>query len=250
MTKEMELYRGGSWDSAYTYLGAHPAPQGYTFRVWAPHARHVALAGDFNGWQPADMHRDEDGVWSLTAENAGGEVVLRIMDDGAGLNREKILTRAREHHLFTKPESELTDKEIYSFIFAPGFSTKDKVTEFSGRGVGMDVVMSNIKALSGNVIVDSVPGKGSTTTLKIPLTLAIIEGMSVAVGSATYTIPIQSIRQSFRPDGSNLVRDPEGNEMVMVRGDLIYSRRWQIGGMWKICWRGRIRHWIMAGERR
>ncbi len=70
MTKEMELYRGGSWDSAYTYLGAHPAPQGYTFRVWAPHARHVALAGDFNGWQGADMHRDEDGVWSLTAENA------------------------------------------------------------------------------------------------------------------------------------------------------------------------------------
>ena len=163
--------------------------------------------------------KSETGTVTLAAENAGGEVVLRIMDDGAGLNREKILTRAREHHLFTKPESELTDKEIYSFIFAPGFSTKDKVTEFSGRGVGMDVVMSNIKALSGNVIVDSVPGKGSTTTLKIPLTLAIIEGMSVAVGSATYTIPIQSIRQSFRPDGSNLVRDPEGNEMVMVRGE-------------------------------
>lgn len=70
MTKEMELYRGGSWDSAYTYLGAHPAPQGYTFRVWAPHARHVALAGDFNGWQAADMCRDGDGVWSYTAENA------------------------------------------------------------------------------------------------------------------------------------------------------------------------------------
>ena len=70
MTKEMELYRGGSWDSAYTYLGAHPAPQGYTFRVWAPHARCVALAGDFNGWQSADMHRDADGVWSLTVENA------------------------------------------------------------------------------------------------------------------------------------------------------------------------------------
>lgn len=70
MTKEMELYRGGSWDSAYTYLGAHPAPQGYTFRVWAPHARHVALAGDFNGWQAADMCRDGDGVWSYTVENA------------------------------------------------------------------------------------------------------------------------------------------------------------------------------------
>ena len=160
----------------------------------------------------------ETGKVTLTAENAGGEVVLRIIDDGAGLNREKILERARANHLFTKPEAELTDQEIYSFIFAAGFSTKEKVTEFSGRGVGMDVVVQNIKSLGGSVLVDSIPGHGSTTTLKIPLTLAIIQGMSVAVGKNSYTIPITSIRQSFRPSEGDVFADPDGSEMIMVRG--------------------------------
>ena len=163
--------------------------------------------------------KSETGRVTLSAENAGGEVVLRISDDGAGLNREKILERARRNQLFSKPEAELTDSEIYSFIFAPGFSTKEKVTEFSGRGVGMDVVVQNIKSLGGTVLVDSIPGQGSTTTLKIPLTLAIIQGMSVAVGSASYTIPITSIRQSFRPAAGDIFRDPDGSEMIMVRGE-------------------------------
>ncbi len=162
--------------------------------------------------------KPEIGKVTLAAENAGGEVVLRIIDDGAGLNREKILERARQNHLFSKPEEELTDQEIYSFIFAPGFSTKEKVTEFSGRGVGMDVVVQNIKALGGTVLVDSIPGHGSTTTLKIPLTLAIIEGMSIAVGNSSYTIPITSVRQSFRPTAEDVFQDPNGSEMIMVRG--------------------------------
>lgn len=162
--------------------------------------------------------KPETGKITLMAENAGGEVVIHIIDDGAGLNREKILERARENHLFSKPENELTDKEIYSFIFAPGFSTKEKVTEFSGRGVGMDVVIQNITKLGGSVLVDSTPGKGSVTTLKIPLTLAIIKGMSIEVGRASYTIPITSIRESFRPLKKDMITDPDGSEMIMVRG--------------------------------
>ena len=133
--------------------------------------------------------KPETGTVVLSAENAGGEVVLRIKDDGGGLNKEKIMERARKNGLLTKPENEYTDREIYSFIFAAGFSTKEAVTEFSGRGVGMDVVVSNIKSLGGDVLVDSEPGQGSLTTIKIPLTLAIIEGMSVSVGHSRADFP-------------------------------------------------------------
>jgi two-component system chemotaxis sensor kinase CheA len=158
------------------------------------------------------------GKITLEAKNAGNEVVINIVDDGQGLNRDKILERARENNLIYKNEAELTDKEIYSFIFAPGFSTKEKVTEFSGRGVGMDVVMKNINAVGGTILVNSEPGKGSMITLKIPLTLAIITGMTVKVGNASYTIPIVSIRESFRPAEQNIIHDPDGSEMIMVRG--------------------------------
>ncbi|WP_296731687.1 chemotaxis protein CheA [Anaerovibrio sp.] len=162
--------------------------------------------------------KDETGTIVLSAENAGGEVVLKIKDDGGGLNKEKILERARKNGIISKPEAELSDQEIYSFIFAPGFSTKENVTEFSGRGVGMDVVVSNIKSLGGKVLVDSEPGQGSTTTIKIPLTLAIIEGMSVSVGDASFTVPINYINRSFRPGEGEIFRDPDGSEMIMVQG--------------------------------
>lgn len=165
-----------------------------------------------------DAGKEETGTVILSAENAGGEVVLKIKDDGGGLNKEKILERARKNGIINKPEEELTDQEIYSFIFAPGFSTKEKVTEFSGRGVGMDVVVSNIKSLGGKVLVDSVPGIGSTTTIKIPLTLAIIEGMSVAVGDSSFTVPINYISRSFRPEEGEIFQDPDGAEMIMVHG--------------------------------
>ncbi|WP_027406707.1 chemotaxis protein CheA [Anaerovibrio sp. RM50] len=166
-----------------------------------------------------DAGKEETGTVILSAENAGGEVVIKIKDDGGGLNKEKILERARKNGILTKPESELTDREIYSFIFAPGFSTKEAVTEFSGRGVGMDVVVSNIKSLGGKVIVDSEPGLGSTTTIKIPLTLAIIEGMSVSVGGSRFTVPINYISRSFRPEEGAIFKDPDGSEMIMVQGN-------------------------------
>ncbi|MDP4292546.1 MAG: chemotaxis protein CheA, partial [Bacteroidota bacterium] len=155
---------------------------------------------------------------TLEAKNDGGEVVVAVTDDGKGLNKEKILKRARENNLLTKPESELTDKEIYSMIFLPGFSTNDNVTEFSGRGVGMDVVLKNIEAVNGRVSVDSMPGIGTRTTIRFPLTLSIIEGMSIRVGSAKYAVPITSIRESFKPQERDLIKDPDGNEMILYRG--------------------------------
>ncbi|MGE5329408.1 MAG: chemotaxis protein CheW [Deltaproteobacteria bacterium] len=154
----------------------------------------------------------------LEGKNAGGDVWIVIKDDGKGLNKDKILAVAREKQLITKPESELTDKEIYSFIFLPGFSTKENVTEFSGRGVGMDVVMKNIEKIRGSVIVDSAVDIGTTISIKIPLTLAIINGMTVKVGKSTYTVPTISIKESFRVKNEQLIVEPDGNEMLLVRG--------------------------------
>ncbi|RKL62440.1 chemotaxis protein CheA [Thermoanaerobacteraceae bacterium SP2] len=163
--------------------------------------------------------KPEAGTVTLEAKNAGGDVLIIVKDDGRGLNKEKILKKARENGLINRPESELTDKDIYSYIFLPGFSTKDKVTEFSGRGVGMDVVTKNIGAVGGTVSVDSVPGEETTITLKIPLTLAIMDGMTIRVGKSTYTIPIISIKESFKAKEGDVITDPDGNEMIRIRGE-------------------------------
>ncbi|MDP4145761.1 MAG: chemotaxis protein CheA [Bacillota bacterium] len=163
--------------------------------------------------------KNEDGLITLEAKNAGGDVWIIIKDDGAGLDREKILTKAREHGLINKPEKELTDREIYAFIMLPGFSTKEKVTEFSGRGVGMDVVMKNIEQIRGNIYIDSEKNKGTTISIKIPLTLAIIDGMNVGVGRSRYTIPITAIKQSLKVRKEDVITDPDGTEMVLVRGE-------------------------------
>ncbi len=156
----------------------------------------------------------------LEARNAGGDVIISITDDGRGLNRDKILKKAIDQGLVTKPESELTDKEIYNFIMLPGFSTKDQVTELSGRGVGMDVVKKNIEKIGGQVSLDSSPGKGMTVNIKIPLTLAILNGMEIQVGHNIYIVPTLNIRESFKPQPENIIIDPDGNEMVMIRGEI------------------------------
>jgi two-component system, chemotaxis family, sensor kinase CheA len=158
------------------------------------------------------------GTVTLEAQNSGSDVIVTVKDDGKGLNKEKILTKAIENGLITKNHEELSDREIYNLIFLPGFSTKDKVTEFSGRGVGMDVVTKNIESVGGSVYVDSAEGIGTTITLKIPLTLAIIDGMNIRVGNSRYTIPITAIKESFKPKEKDVLRDPDGNEMIMVRG--------------------------------
>ncbi|MNJ50790.1 Chemotaxis protein CheA [compost metagenome] len=112
----------------------------------------------------------------------------------------------------------MTDKEIYSLIFLPGFSTKDQITEFSGRGVGMDVVTKNIESVGGVVTVDSALHEGTVITIRIPLTMAIIDGMNVRVGESRYTLPTTAIKESFRPAAGDIITDPDGGEMIMVRG--------------------------------
>lgn len=169
---------------------------------------------------------------TLEAQNAGGNVLISIRDDGRGLSREKILARARTNGLLVKPENDYSDREVYNMIFLPGFSTKEKVTEFSGRGVGMDVVMQNIAAIGGSVSIESELGKGMNVLLKIPLTIAILDGMNVCVGDTRLTVPISAICESFKPRQQDIIRDIEGNEMIMVRGEcyavLRLHRQWGI----------------------
>lgn len=158
------------------------------------------------------------GTIILEAQNAGSDVLVTIRDDGKGLDKAKILEKARQNNLLFKEDDEMTDREIFSLILLPGFSTKDNVTEFSGRGVGMDVVTKNIELIGGSLIVDSIPDKGTVITLKIPLTLAIIDGMTIRIGSSCFTIPTNTIKESFRPRESEIITDPDGNEIIMVRG--------------------------------
>lgn len=180
----------------------------------------------------AKLGKSATATVTLEAENAGGNVLISIRDDGRGLNREKILTRARTNNLLNKPENEYTDREVYNMIFLPGFSTNDKVTEFSGRGVGMDVVMQNISAIGGSVSIESEQGKGMNVLLKIPLTIAILDGMNVCVGDTRLTVPISAICESFKPRPQDILRDIEGNEMIMVRGEcyavLRLHRQWKV----------------------
>ena len=166
-----------------------------------------------------DKGKQPIGNLVLEAKNAGSDVLIIVKDDGKGLNEQKILEKARTNNLLDKNESEMTKKEIFNLIFLPGFSTKEAVSEYSGRGVGMDVVMKNIEKIGGSVSVESVEEFGSSMTIKIPLTLAIIDGMNVKVGDSRYTLPTSSIKEFFRPKEEEIIKDPDDNEMIMVRGE-------------------------------
>lgn len=162
--------------------------------------------------------KPEKGTIKLTAQNSSGEVIITVSDDGGGIDPEKIMAKARRQGILTKPESEYTVKEIQNLILLPGFSTNEQVTEFSGRGVGMDVVKANVEKCGGSIIVDSKKGAGTTFIIKIPLTLAIIDGMEVTVGDLVFTVPISTIRESFKAESSQILRDTSNNEMIMIRG--------------------------------
>ncbi|WP_041701532.1 chemotaxis protein CheA [Gottschalkia acidurici] len=161
--------------------------------------------------------KGKKGKITLEAQNSGGDVYIIVKDDGKGLDKDKILKKAIQNGLVDKETSKLTDKEIYSLILMPGFSTKESVTELSGRGVGMDVVVKNIEKVKGTISIDSQSNVGTTITIKIPLTLAIIDGMIIGVGDSKFTIPTISIKESFRPKEDEIIIDPDGNEMIMVR---------------------------------
>lgn len=162
--------------------------------------------------------KPEKGTLRLSAQNASGEVIITVQDDGAGIDPEKILAKAKKQGILTKPESEYTEKEIQNLILLPGFSTNEQVTEFSGRGVGMDVVKANVEKCGGTIVVDSKKGQGTSFIIKIPLTLAIIDGMEITCGDLVFTVPISTIRESFKADPSQFLSDTDNNEMIMIRG--------------------------------
>jgi two-component system chemotaxis sensor kinase CheA len=163
--------------------------------------------------------KSEVGQLRLSAAHQGSHIVLVVQDDGVGLNREKILAKARSQgHML---EDGLSDEEVWQLIFLPGFSTATVVTDVSGRGVGMDVVKNNIHALGGSVSVSSRLGQGTTTRISLPLTLAILDGMSVRVGVETYMLPLSQVVESFQPRAAD-VKSLNGQGMVVqVRGEYL-----------------------------
>lgn len=172
---------------------------------------------------PADRianGKPEEGCVSLSAEHRGGRIVITISDDGKGINRAAVLKQARDRGLIAENVTP-SDDEIDNMIFAPGFSTAEKVTDVSGRGVGMDVVRRNIQALGGRVSIQSTTGKGSRFIMTLPLTLAVMDGMIVEVGGSKYVIPIPNIVESFRPPKDALKRLPTGQNLVRIRGEYI-----------------------------
>ncbi|MFZ5570561.1 MAG: Hpt domain-containing protein [Thermodesulfobacteriota bacterium] len=165
--------------------------------------------------------KDETGEVVLEAKHEGGEIWISIKDDGRGLDRRKIVNKAMEKGLLKDDGSHLEDSQVYDFIFHPGFSTADKVTDVSGRGVGMDVVKKNIEKIKGHIDIRSQPGFGTVIALRIPLTLAIIDGMLVRVGNARYTIPLLSIRESIQVEKDKITVTMDGQELVKVREELV-----------------------------
>lgn len=154
---------------------------------------------------------------TLSAGYDSGEVVISCRDNGAGMDRAKILAKAKKNGLLTKSENEYTDKEVYNFVVAAGFSTNESITEYSGRGVGMDVVKKNIEKVGGKLIVDSQFGVGSVFTIRIPLSLSIIDVLIVQVGNNSFCVPISSVYEAFSCHGENYILDSDGNEFVMLR---------------------------------
>lgn len=164
--------------------------------------------------------KPEAGAIRLSAAHEGSSIAIEIADDGRGLDREAIVRRARGAGLIAQG-AELADAEVDELIFAPGFSTAERVTELSGRGVGMDVVKRNIEALRGRIQISSVPGQGTTFKLVLPLTLAIIEGMLVRCGAEQYIIPTLSIVESIQPTASMLFSLAERGELLNLRGQVV-----------------------------
>lgn len=160
------------------------------------------------------------GTLRLSAEQRSGRILIRIADDGRGIDREKVLAKAVERGL-VPAGAQLSNDEIYNLIFAPGFSTAEKVSNISGRGVGMDVVRQNVKDLGGRITIESEPGKGSCFTLALPLTLAISDGMIVTVGDQTLVVPLANVVESLRPEPKDLQRLGAGRQMLNVRGQFI-----------------------------
>lgn len=189
---------------------------------------HLVRNSADHGLEPPDERLANDkpelGTIRLNAFHEGGSICITVEDDGRGLNRDKILAKAIKSGLVSEQEK-LTDDQIWPLIFKPGFSTAEKVTDVSGRGVGMDVVKRNIEALGGTVSIKTALGTGTIFTLKLPLTLAIIEGMTVRVGSDTYIVPLLSILESIQPKAEAIKTLVGKGELINVRGTYLPMMR-------------------------
>ena len=185
---------------------------------------HILRNAIDHGIEPAEVrkknNKNEMGKIKLHAGYEGNEIIIVIEDDGAGLNKEKILKKAIDRGLVKMAPEQLTDREIWQIIFEPGFSTADVVTEVSGRGVGMDVVRRNLEKLRARIDIHSTLGGGTKLSLRIPLTLAIMETMVISVGTGKFALPILSMRESFRPKKEDITVTMDGLEMVKVRNEL------------------------------
>ncbi len=163
--------------------------------------------------------KDPLGTITLKASHQGGNIVIEVEDDGAGLNREKILAKAREKGI--PFNDNISDADVWLMIFAPGFSTAEVVTDVSGRGVGMDVVKRNIDGIGGRVEISSRQGRGSTVTIRLPLTLAILDGLSIAVGDQIYIVPLSFISESLQPAAADIKEVSGQGKVVHVRGEYV-----------------------------
>lgn len=165
--------------------------------------------------------KKEKGKVTLSAKTEAGKVWISVTDNGKGLERDKILAKARKQGILEegKPDSAYTDKEVYQFITLPGFSTNEQVTEYSGRGVGMDVVVQNIQAIGGMLEIESKPGEGSTMSLKIPLTLAIVDGVVLETGTSSFVVETGLVKEFVSVREDMMIHEPTGDEFVMLRGE-------------------------------
>ncbi len=161
--------------------------------------------------------KPETGTLTLAASHQGGSILIEVRDDGKGLNRERLIKKAREKGI--EAPDDMTDSDVWNLIFAPGFSTAEVVTDVSGRGVGMDVVKKNITALGGSVEIESAEGWGMSVKVRLPLTLAIMDGMSVGVGNECYILPLASVVESFQVRGDTIKTIGGNGRVVQVRGE-------------------------------
>ncbi|WP_175900206.1 chemotaxis protein CheA [Burkholderia cepacia] len=163
--------------------------------------------------------KDAVGQLVLSAAHHGGNIVIEVSDDGAGLNRERILAKAAKQGM--QVSDNISDDEVWQLIFAPGFSTAETVTDVSGRGVGMDVVKRNIQSMGGHVEITSQAGRGTTTRIVLPLTLAILDGMSVKVGNEIFILPLNFVMESLQPSNDDIYTVGNGERVVRVRGEYL-----------------------------
>jgi len=194
--------------------------KGLVEKITDPLTHLVRNSCDHGIEMPADRvaaGKPETGTITLSAAHQGGSIVIEVRDDGRGLSREKILNKARERGL--EVSDQMSDGDVWQLIFAPGFSTAEVVTDVSGRGVGMDVVKKNIAALNGTVEIDSSEGYGMRVSVRLPLTLAIMDGMSVGVGDEVYILPLSSVVESFQVKDDAVNTVAQGSRLVKVRDE-------------------------------